>query len=359
MNMTLNRNDNHDNHETKKDTKKDNNENENDDTGKDVSPSSPSSPEKFLAECVTPRLNSAIKKTKQVLHRTETVVETHVLCSPMRWMIHFPREWPRVSTFLFAVVLPLWILIAVAMGFGVLLAQYESPTEIEGNDAILAARAQIAFFDVSAANLLNITNVCWTEWEQTFFGRNDTTQDFQFNNINDTIMENEEGYAWINRSLLEDSLNRCTSSYLPQMQKLQEVTQNNSEAFESLRFNWNRCWDTEIFGNSNLVVHPTEAQKIAATPAAQEEYFNEVWTSMQVDLYQQYLPPNPTSEEEEEAFLRSVQEATGVSACTENTGGTAWFFFTIMTTIGKFEEPPSKNDISQINVWMPSSLIRC
>lgn len=318
------------------------------------SKSTSSSDEKGWTESLSPRLNVAIiEKTREVLHRTETVVETHVLCSPIRFLLHFPREWPRVSAFLFGVVLPLWVLIGVAIGFGVLLAQYESPTEIETNDAILAARAQIDFFDISADKLVKVTKLCWEEWEQSIFTDTDTDDDdgdanadvSQLLNLdtlidifgnNNTVIDLEAfGINAINVTKVGISLDQCTRSFLPQIQEIQEVTQNYSEAFLSLKFNWNRCWDTEILGNSNVVFHPTDEQKEAARPAAQEAYFQQVWTEMQQELYQQYLPPNATSEQEREAFLRSIEEATGDSGCTANSGGTAWFFFTIMTTVGQ------------------------
>jgi len=50
---------------------------------------------------------------------------------------------------------------------------------------------------------------------------------------------------------------------------------------------------------------------------------------MQTDLYDKYLTQygaNVTSDEQYQAFIQSVQEASGSSVCSENVGGTAWFF---------------------------------
>lgn len=297
---------------------------------------------KLSAVATSPRaaVKSAIHTTKHVLHRTETVVQTHVLCSPIRCILRFPREWPRVSAFVFAVVMPLWILIGVAMGFGTLLAQYESPVEIEANDAILAARAQIAHFDVSAANVLSATRQCLDAWEQSLTG-NETAVAALFNStLADILLDDGDPFVWINRTILDVPIDQCTGSFLPQLDKLQQVTRNHSEAFNSLRFNWNRCWDEELLGNSNLVFYPTDDQKLAAKPDAQEEHFTMVWKEMQQELYQKYLPPNATEEEDYQAFLLSIDEATGDSGCTVNAGGTAWFFFTIMTTVGYGNQAP-------------------
>lgn len=294
------------------------------------------------AVAASPRVavNNAIKTTKQVLNRTETVVKTHVLCSPIRCILHFPREWPRVSSFVFGVVMPLWILIGVAMGFGTLLAQYEAPMEIEGNDAILAASAQIAYFDVSASNVVMATRECLKDWERSL-KVNETTILSLFNGtLADILFDDGDPLLWINGTNLEVPIDLCTGSFLPQLQKLKQVSENHSEAFNPLRFNWNRCWDEELLGNSNLVIYPTEEQKIAAQPGAQAKYFTEVWREMQQELYREYLPPNATEEQEYQAFLLSINEATGESGCTVNAGGTAWFFFTIMTTVGYGNQAP-------------------
>jgi hypothetical protein len=52
-------------------------------------------------------------------------------CALPRWIAKFPRDWPRVTSFFFGIVVPLWILIGLAAGFGFLLAGFENGQEIE------------------------------------------------------------------------------------------------------------------------------------------------------------------------------------------------------------------------------------
>jgi len=303
-------------------------------------------------------IDTTKKKTKGFLQDSKSTIEHNKWLLPLKWLIHFPRSWPRTSSFLL-VVLWLWILILVSMGFGVLLAQYESPSEIADNDAILGARAQVAYFEVSRVKLLNVTNVCLARWEKnvleggtgggtlepilvedTDLDDNETLAEIE--DTNEAFLQqvdaDGDGFVSINRTLLEDSLEDCTRSFVPELQAFQDVTANNSIAFDSLSFNWNRCWN--ISTNSQFILHPTDAQKQAAHPSQQEAYYEQEWTEMQLALYEQYLPENPTEEEDYEAFLRSVQEATGMAACEPNMGGTAWFFFTIMTTVGYGNQAP-------------------
>jgi hypothetical protein len=64
----------------------------------------------------------------------EQTIETYqhsLWCFFPRWVSRFPHNWPRVTSFVVGIVLPLWILIGLASGFGVLLAGYENGPEIE------------------------------------------------------------------------------------------------------------------------------------------------------------------------------------------------------------------------------------
>jgi hypothetical protein len=227
------------------------------------------------------------------------------------------------------------------MGFGIKLAEAESPSEIAENDAILAARAKIEYYELSRYQILNVTSLCLAQWEREVLGVNDNQNENQ--NQNGTVAEIQlpeivdvdedgDGLIEINRTELERALTECAQSFMEDIQAFQEVSANNSEAFDSLSFNWNRCWPLK--SAPQFIFYPTEEMILLANPYQQEEYYKEEWTTMQQELYERYLPPNATEEEEYDAFLRSIEEATGSDACEENMGGTTWFFFTIMTTVG-------------------------
>jgi hypothetical protein len=326
-------------------------------------------------------LDKTTTTTKKVIHHTSHQVEHNKFCFAIKCLVHFPHAWPRTCAFLFGVVLPLWILIFLGFGFGILLAQYESGTEIAGNDAILAARAQIDYFSISTTKLLSVTLVCLANWERevllgeeeaAFLGGNNSmsslilegdgggeeTLTFDTLENNDTLIElgqldqDGDGFVSINRTLLELSLDECTQSYIPQLEDFQESQVNNSLAFESLSFNWNRCWDQEQFGT--FIFYPTDAMKVASRPDAQEEYYQQEWVAMQQELYFTFLPPNASPEEQYQAFLQSADEATGDDACHENTGGTAWFFFTIMTTVGTYNTVQYSTVLTYLFWYCPS-----
>lgn len=86
-----------------------------------------------------------------------------------------------------------------------------------------------------------------------------------------------------------------------------------------------------------LVVHPDQEQIDNARPEAQNDYFTTSWRQDQARLYQDYVSEieNPTFDNKRLIFKRASVEATGGEGCEANFAGTAWFWFTIMTTVGK------------------------
>jgi hypothetical protein len=259
----------------------------------------------------TEKTKTIVKETKNkaldVAATSKTTIEKNKWLLPLKWCLHFPRHFPRTNAFIWVVIL-LWLLIFVSMGFGMLLAQAESPEEIDSNDAIIAARRTIEYFSISSTSLLNVTEQCLAQWEE----------DAVFTNVDGS------GIAEVNVTRLEQSLQECAESYFPAIQQFQEVSANNSAtASQSLSFNWNRCWP--LLGQTQLIFFPTTDMIEAAHPDSQAEYFEQEWDKMQQELFQEYLPANATDAEIDEAFFRSIDEATGANTCEENMGGTAWW----------------------------------
>jgi hypothetical protein len=263
------------------------------------------------------------KHTHKLVKQSKSTIETNRWLLPLKWCLHFPRHWPRTYAIVWVIVL-LWILIGFSMAFGIQLSQAEAPTEIDGNDAVLAARAHIDYFETSSSELLNVTQACLVY----FIDKNDLTND------------DDDDFVQVNRTGLESWLQGCLEDlYLPYLEAYQQVAENNSAtASQSLRFNWNRCW--ELKDDAQFEFYPTWEMVYAARPHAQADYYTREWTTMQQELYQAYLPSNATEGEQYEAFLRSIEDATGADACEENMAATAWFFFTIMTTMGFGNQAP-------------------
>lgn len=294
-----------------------------------------------------PRLKAVFNKPKETAHHvletskenahyilqtSKDQIEHNRWLFPLRFVIHFPRHWPRMSAFLFGVLVPLWAMILVSMGFGMLLAQYEMPSEVEANDSIVRARARIDYADFDQLVLLNVTQICLSRWRLQVLDQEGnwtgSIRDIPLDVISNSsgIVDTEsaieaafleevdpdgDGFILINQTLMKNALLSCTDFFLPELRKFQE-------AFDSLSFNWIRCWDNDRFGKANLIFQPTDDMIAAAHPDSQSAYFEAEWTRMQEELYQQYLPPDATAEDELLALLQSIEDATGGGACTEN-----------------------------------------
>ena len=108
---------------------------------------------------------------------------------------------------------------------------------------------------------------------------------------------------------------------------------------DDLTFNWIRCWNAsnpELGKDRNPWV-PNQAQINAS--ANQASYFREEWIRDQQSLELQYLQDwNCTGNKTNETMClldareASVQGATGGGGCSDNTGSSAWFWFTVMTS---------------------------
>lgn len=264
-------------------------------------------------------------KAKKLVHKTEHAYTDSKWCSPMRYIGRFPRKWPRTSAFMFGVVLPLWLVIFISLGFGQLLATLEMDQETADNNAIIAARKTIEVVDLERLKLLDIPGECWRSYLET-------NEDVS----NSTI-------ASINGTEVGDFMKNCAASYIPRLEFINEVRDNSSLAFDSPSFNWNRCWNESML-SSKIVFHPTEEHIIASRPENQEQSFILEWERQYDILLERYLPTNATEDELTEALQRAIEEASGGDSCKANRAGTAWFFFTIMTTVGYGNQAPSTSE---------------
>ena len=90
------------------------------------------------------------KAAKKVRKSTRSAYKKHTVCAPCRWILKdIPHYWPRTSAILFGIFVPLWVLILLCTGLGVILTNLEHGEELSSNDSILRAEAEIAFFEGS------------------------------------------------------------------------------------------------------------------------------------------------------------------------------------------------------------------
>ncbi|KAG7338840.1 ion channel [Nitzschia inconspicua] len=278
------------------------------------------------------------KNTRHMVQTSKSTIESNRWLLPLKWIMHFPRHWPRTNAILWVVLL-LWLLILISMGIGIKLAQVESPEEINENDAIVAARTMINRYRLTSNRLLNVTQICWNEFRLQDEEQQSLEQMTEEQQQQQQQQQQNEVVIQVNVTSLQQSLTECVNSFIPEVEAFDEASNNySSVAAQSMSFNWNRCWPMRQ--QRQLILYPTMEMIEAARPEAQADYFQQQWAIVQQQLYQDYLPVNATEDEELEAFQRSVQDATGADACDENLGATAWFFFTIMTTVGYGNQAP-------------------
>jgi hypothetical protein len=77
---------------------------------------------KQITQVTTKQIGSAIK-------HSERVYESSRWCFFARFIGQFPKYFPRVFYFTFGVLVPLWLLILISAGFGIILADYEAAEE--------------------------------------------------------------------------------------------------------------------------------------------------------------------------------------------------------------------------------------
>ncbi|CAJ1954000.1 unnamed protein product [Cylindrotheca closterium] len=92
---------------------------------------------------LTKATDATTKQIGSALKQSEEAYETSQWCFLARFIGQFPKYFPRVFSLTFGVLVPLWFLILISAGFGIILADYEATEERISNHDILASRARI------------------------------------------------------------------------------------------------------------------------------------------------------------------------------------------------------------------------
>ncbi|CAJ1954002.1 unnamed protein product [Cylindrotheca closterium] len=346
--------------------------------------------------------NAVVKTSKTIAHATgdatkqigsaikhsEEVYEKSPWCSGVRWI---PKHFPRFISFFFGVLLPLWILILISAGFGILLADYEAPAELESNHDILASRARLnktfvkrtdlgkvpvdcilnymnqanrSIFEeriksdiLSSSTLdtlegLNLTNV--TDMNATTtVNETDATEgtgafDFSFanatNNASDTIASNIINLIVETEDEILLYMTQCQKEQNDEIQAYLEVRDAHGDTgADSLSFNWIRCWPEKIdtiWGDTQFVFFPSRSLIQASHPNQQEAFVESEFARILEEEEATCLESGEDSNEE--CFEQAIEAASAGTGdvCHANVEGTSWFFFTIMTTVGYGNQAP-------------------
>ena len=236
----------------------------------------------------------------------------------LRYIRRIPKVWPRTFYFIVGVIIPLWALVLIATGFGVLLAQYESEPEIESNNAIIASSYKALFLNNNDNNssttninnnngqqpfLLELPILCFEEYQQ-----DPTTKTIEQyildvvnnnNNNNTTTTTNNNNNSTISNYTVEDAimdyetelysyLQNCSDRFQPIVEDARlKQFESSLEGTSGLTFNWVRCLDDDK--RSGFVYSPSDELIIASRPENQAVTFLKAWKNDQEMLYNSYL----------------------------------------------------------------------
>ena len=308
---------------------------------------------------------------------------------------HFITEsrvsrWPRSCSLLLGVVLPLLSLILLSMLFGALLARLEAPDEVSGNNAIVASELErlavfLATGNFSAlvprfcARLFLINNTEGETLQEQLF---DLFNDYRNNNSNESLFQediNTNETAQMNETErvanavdlatdLVDHMIGCIKASENVTDDITDLIWNSSKnedlwqdaldafledgtdadiAVEQLSLTWIRCYPGANPNSTYAGAHPrADNSKIDDLhPIAQRRYFAKVWTADFVRLREERFTADDSDRNldarEALANRMALQDASGKSGCEWNMPASAWFWFTVMTTVGYGNQSPT------------------
>jgi hypothetical protein len=236
-------------------------------------------------------------------------------------------RWPRTFALICGVILPLWLLIGFSIFFGYFLAGFEAPNEIRENDDIMQARTQVRRGTNATVQLVQkIPTLCF---ELYLGSRPPADIEFELENFAETteidpllaaILSDE--LVVVNKTALYEFLQSCgaVASPLVEALLLRGVGLINSVQ-PNLTFNWIRCgyWADGLDSNAKFQRHDIADLR----PEAQQEFYEQVWTEDQQQLYDQYLEENLEAnltlpDARNRAFRGSIKNATGDTKCEVN-----------------------------------------
>lgn len=304
---------------------------------------------------------------------TESVAEpTQSYCGHRirRVCKYIVSHWPRTIAVLSRYCL-LWMLICWSLAFGSLLATLEAPQEVSANDAIVASAFFVSNFPLSQTEEalswmpttctikflaayrergvdLGLVILSNGESNVNFNGTNFTSdsvpyEDFlnayypQFSLPNVTVKDNPSFQDFF--GYLEECQESASVLIGALIEDRLQWAQNVATANSSLTFNWIRCWNASdpALGIDRSPWIPNQAQVNAS--ANQSAFFRQTWYQNQASLQEHYEEEwNCTGNEQNktqcifDARKVSAQSASGGSGCGDNTGASAWFWFTVMTS---------------------------
>ena len=259
-----------------------------------------------------------------------------LLSGTCQFIWHIPRTWPRLFALVAGIVVPLWVLVGISVLCGYFLARLEAGLEIEQNNNILANHAALEYYglNVTTQIVYQLPSRCF----QSYTEANDLTSIaalLKSKHANSTDAALEVIYNDI-----ANHMETCGPFVLPFIEAVYRNISSSAAGSGDLTFNWIRCYNSSE--NKVNTWFPTQAERDVSTPEAQLEFYRQVWQEQQQRYLRDFLESdNHTSSISEriQYFDLSIRLATGAGVCVPNSSAAAWFWFTVMTTVGTFPSP--------------------
>lgn len=201
-------------------------------------------------------------------------------------------------------------------------------------------RKNIIVFNLTNASATNITldlsNANHTNnTEDMLDDHTNSTEDIFPSIINytleDVVMETEEDILHY--------ITQCQADQNAEIQTyLEEEAKYGDISASTMTFKWNRCWSHDInkvWGSTSFVFFPPMELIEASRPSQQAASLETEFVRILDESEKACLDYGG---DETGCFEEALQDAVAATGdiCHDNVEGTSWFFFTIMTTIGKF-----------------------
>ncbi|CAB9499763.1 Ion channel [Seminavis robusta] len=276
-------------------------------------------------------------------------------CRLMRRVFH---RYPRCYAFWIGMVFPLWFLVFLSLLGGKLLGDFEFGNEVAANNE--AMRNQLlekTYGQVVSDSVVYSPRACYTLYRQRIavenltnfwafiYDQDESLPDF----LNGTESNFDE----------DDVISLNITDFINYLGECGKVADNFTDTVQdtffgdldvsvagstSLTFSWSRCVNDSVPGSYNNVFHPSLSQIYAVHPNNQSATFQSVWNEEQQRLEDEYLQQyraDNTSNAGLKAFNDSIFDASAKHTCAINIPATAWFWFTVMTTVGYGNQAPS------------------
>jgi hypothetical protein len=283
---------------------------------------------------------------------------------------HVPGKYPRTFSICTGVFFPLWLLVFVSLFFGHFLAKIESQGEIDSNDAFMKLTVVSEGFTGIVGNTVTTLPIVCQQLYVNGTRRDQVEKAFmqiiEERGLAEYVDESNEApgeiVTWSTADLRE-FMTDCGRVALDAITSIQERWYRTLEVDTSvggLSFNWIRCVNDS--NAENDLLFPGKRQIEASRPEAQAYFYSQTWRERQLSLGEKYLEEFIESNESRftdylEGFGNSVDDTTAGDKCDVHSISGAWFWFTVMTTVGKFEARSSLSpDIGGLSCTQP---LRC